>query len=43
MALAAFEIEMRMFDFMLNGALEIVGTPVSAQNFEAGEPGLIIS
>jgi hypothetical protein len=41
-ALAALEIEMRMLDFILNGAFEIVGPPISAKNPEAGELGLVI-
>ena len=31
-ALAAFEIEMRMLDFILNGAFEIVGASISTKN-----------
>jgi hypothetical protein len=40
-ALAALEIEMRMLDFILNSAFEIVGAPISAKNLEAGELGLV--
>ena len=41
-ALAALEIEMRMLDFILNGAFEIVGASISAKNLKAGELGLVI-
>jgi uncharacterized protein YbjQ (UPF0145 family) len=41
-ALAALEIEMRVLDFILNGAFEIVGASISAKNLKAGELGLVI-
>ena len=40
--LAALEIEMRMLDFILNRAFEIVRPPISTKNLEAGELGLVI-
>ena len=39
-ALATFEIEMRMLDFILNGVFEVVGATISAK---AGELGLVVS
>jgi hypothetical protein len=41
-ALTAFEIEMRMLDFISNDAFEIVGPPISTKNLKAGELGLVI-